>query len=469
MIIENYLKNFGLSRLYPYQRAIIDEICIACGFQCSDTESEAPSRGLILLPTGAGKSICYMLPALIIPGYSLIIYPLNALISDQMKRFAKAGMNVRSMAGGRKKHEKISAISDAVSGKVQVLLANPESLLDPDIQTALTENPPRHVVFDEAHTSAEWGLSFRPAYLKLCSFIRELAPARISAFTATASPELLPQMASLIFGDQGYSLYSRSPAKANIAFSAIPSICREADIIRLVESGLETPLIIFCRRRRDAEDTARLLANRFKQSRGDGTVRFYHAGLTKKEKRQVETWFMQGGDLILCATCAFGLGVDCPGVRSVVHLDPPPSIEAYVQESGRAGRDGKPCRALMLYGAEDLNTKGRSNMDKRHTDLLTAFLSTENCRRASLMSLFSPEETHPPCGICDVCTDSVQQGPQGLTEISGLVKKYQSMLTAQELAEILKGYRLIIYLAIFLCTNSSEYLKNGNLTVPGGN
>jgi len=439
---DDYLENFSLPGLYPYQRAIIDEICVACGCRPVNTGKDAPARGLILLPTGAGKSICYMLPSLIIPGYSLIIYPLNALISDQLKRFSKAGISARSLAGGIKKAAKISSIAEAASGKVRVLLANPESLLDTEIQTALAENPPLHAVFDEAHTSAEWGYSFRPAYLRVCSFIRNLAPARISAFTATASPELLPQMAELIFGDQGYSLHSRSPAKDNIAFGAVPSICREADILRLVENCLTPPMIIFCRRRRDAENTARLLACRLNDE-GNEKVRFYHAGLSNEEKQQVERWFMKGGNLILCATCAFGLGVDCPGVRSVVHLAPPPSVEAYVQESGRAGRDGKPCRALMLFGPEDLADEGELLRNRRYRDLVSAFLSNKRCRRKSLMDLFSTDDSHPACGICDVCTGSEQLTPHGFQEITGLVKEFPFMFRSGDVSDLLKGYRSV--------------------------
>ena len=436
---EDYLQNFGLTSLFSYQRAIIEEICVACGVPVTGAGSEAPSRGLILLPTGAGKSICYMLPALVIPGYSLIIYPLNALISDQLQRFRKAGVRVFPLVGGTSKREKLAAISEAADGEVRVLLANPESILDRDIQKALRKSPPRHLVFDEAHTSAEWGLSFRPAYVEVCSFVRELDPRRVSAFTATASPELLPQMAGLIFGKQGYSLYSRSPAKENIAFSAIPSISPEADLVYLAESCLETPMIIFCRRRRDAEDTARLLASR--SSDAAERVKFYHAGLSKEEKQQVENWFMQGGDLILCATCAFGLGVDCAGIRSVVHRGLPPSVEAYVQESGRAGRDGKPCRAVVLFEPDDLAVKFESSRDTRYGTLVKAFLSNKRCRRESLMSLFSPHEEHAACGICDVCTGSIQFIPRGSDEIVGLVREYSSMLSCKEVSDIVKGYR----------------------------
>ncbi|WP_319561627.1 helicase-related protein [Marispirochaeta sp.] len=436
---DDYLKHFGLNSLFPYQRSIIEEICVACGATIAGTDGEAPSRGLILLPTGAGKSICYMLPALIIPGYSLIIYPLNALISDQLGRFKSAGISALSLAGGTGKREKTEAVASASAGSVRVLLANPESLANPDIQQTLTRYPPRHVVFDEAHTSAEWGLTFRPSYLRVCEFIRELDPVRTSAFTATASPELLPRMADLIFGNKAYSLYSKSPAKENISFSAIPSICPEADILRLVNSTLESPMIIFCRRRSDAENTARLLSCRLDES-GSGRIRFYHAGLSKDEKQKVESWFMGGGDLILCATCAFGLGVDCPGVRSVVHLGPPSSVEAYVQETGRAGRDGKYCRAILLFSPEDLYISRDAVSEKRSQDLLSSLLCNTRCRRASLMSLFAPDEHHIPCGICDVCTGTIQSMPQGFPAIMGMIDRYRGMLRLKDAAEILKGY-----------------------------
>ena len=323
-------------------------------------------------------------------------------------------------------------------GKIKALLINPETLLSNEVRTVIAASPPCHIVFDEVHTVVEWGNSFRPSFLEAVNFVQSLSFRRLTAFTATATPGLLSEITSLLFPDGDFSITSKSPARPNIAFSIKTSICKEADIRTLfLEDQLELPAIIFCATRNETENTARLLLPVL----GASSIRFYHAGLSREEKSSVEQWFSSGDKVVLCATCAFGLGVDCHGVRTVLHRTPPRSVEAYIQEAGRAGRDGKRSSAILLLDRDDLTFDDESSYDNRRCVFVAACVQPLGCRRAALMQLFSATEQHSSCGICDQCRAEPHSWPAGAREILSLIDRYPGIYTLSEASELLKGYR----------------------------
>ncbi len=433
---------FGIKYLYPYQRLVISNILSAAG-----KESEALPRQIVILPTGYGKSLCYMLPSVILEKPTVVLSPLLSLVQDQARRIRNSGIPVSILTGSQGKEEKEKSINDIRSGKSRILLTNPESLYpaassffmpDKNGNTLIS-----HLVVDEAHTVPEWGETFRAALIKTGEIIDIIKPECTTAFTATATPLIFEKIRKLIFADNQVNIIAGNPDRENIFYRVIPTICMDRDTAVISEKA-EKPLLIFCSSRADTEITARKLRGAL----GNEEIFFYHAGLEKEEKEAVEKWFFASKTGILVATCAYGLGIDKPDIRTVIHRGPPQSVEAYLQESGRAGRDGHKSEAVLLhyYGKSD-NPSARPRRQEAETgrDLhadrakqMTDYAeNTLICRRDKLLSLFS-EET-PVCSGCDICAKTEQKDPYGKKEIITLIKNNMRALKESDIAEILSG------------------------------
>lgn len=412
-------RTFGIRYLYPMQRLVIANILDAAA-EMADAAGTADAAGaagtadphpfarqIVLLPTGAGKSFCFLVPALLLDGPTLIIYPLLSLMADQKRRLDEAGIACVVLAGGQERGQREKAFRSLEAGKVRIVLANPEVLLQEPVLSRLASCRIAHVVVDEAHCVGDWGDSFRPAYLRLGAVLQRLAPRVATAFTATASDAVVSRIQEVLFGGEAF-LVRGNVDRPNIRYAVMRCLHKKKAALRLAVS-CQRPLIIFCGTRYKAEDMAREIAALL----GPGTVRFYHAGMEREEKRAVESFFFASSDGILCATCAYGMGVDKPDVRTVVHLESPLTVEAYVQESGRAGRDGKPADAILLWSPADRRKFASFAVTGREHWMLR-YAEAVSCRRQILLRALGSEGPEGPdsdasgpeaaaCSSCDVC------------------------------------------------------------------
>jgi ATP-dependent DNA helicase RecQ len=289
------------------------------------------------------------------------------------------------------------------------------------------------MVVDEAHCVSEWGESFRPAYREVGTLARRIGVTMISAFTATASQAVIDRIRTLLFNDVEVRLVAGSADRPGIHYAVQPVLSRGHSLMELARTAAR-PLLVFCRTRNDTEAAARIL----RRGRPDGPVAFYHAGLTRDERTEVEKWFFGSRDGALVATCAYGLGVDKPDIRSVVHADIPASVEAYLQESGRAGRDGKPARAILLLSRDEEAFRSRlvePVARQRYERLLGYARDTANCRRRHLLSLIGQEPVS--CAGCDVCERNVVTTPAGESEIVWFARRHRRRFSVGQAAEIL--------------------------------
>jgi ATP-dependent DNA helicase RecQ len=469
---------FGLSYLFPYQRLVIANIleaAAAAGIGIrwpanlgsgenvragmpeegtlagtvlpeeappEENDRESLGRQIVILPTGAGKSLCFQLPAMLLEGPTLVIYPLLSLMADQERRLREKGFSPVMLRGGQDPEERKTLREKLRSGESRFIIANPEVLLTPQVMKELNALGVVHLVIDEAHCVSEWGESFRPSYLRIGEIINAAGKPLVTAFTATASAPVLEKIERYIFGASGDSREGTggvrkivgNPDRSNISYAAWGVILRDLAVRDLLICG-ERPAIVFCSSRNGTERLARYLRNRL----GDKEIRFYHAGLSREEKLEVEKWFFSSPGGILTATCAYGMGVDKADIRTVIHRDCPPSVEAYLQESGRAGRDGKDSQAFLLWGPED---QARLRLTKteagrlRLEQLFEYARHTGSCRRAYLLRLLNYEGSgdSPETGCCDVCQGKARTELREEASITGFVKRNRRSYTLGEAA-----------------------------------
>ena len=418
---------FGVPYLFPYQRLVVTSILEAAasaglaltwpeGAEAADRDYSDGGEGrrIVVLPTGSGKSLCFQLPAMIIEGITLVIYPILSLMADQKRRLDERGFSPALLRGGQTEEERDEIWEKLESGECKFVIANPEVLLTPQVMERFAHGASRktkiaHIVIDEAHCVGEWGESFRPAYLEMNAIVKNIGAPLVTAFTATAGTPVLEKINEHIFENQKTNLIMGNPDRANISYLAKGCVSRDLATRDLLLQNAR-PAIVFCFSRLGAERLSWYLRATLREMGADwhGEVRFYHAGLSREEKDDVEKWFMGNDRAVLCATCAYGMGVDKADIRTVIHRDCPPSVEAYLQESGRAGRDGKPSKAFLLWGPTDEASLNRAKTETEKTRLsrlLDYARDAEKCRRQSLLTMldYHADGESPETSCCDVC------------------------------------------------------------------
>ncbi len=418
---------FGVDYLYPLQRFVAANVLDAGSY-------EGGFRQLALLPTGFGKSLCFQLPALLLPRPTVAVYPLLALMEDQRRRLEEVGLASAVFRGGMEEGERRRAEKAVESGEAKLVVTNPESLKG-RLLDFLKSQGISHLAIDEAHCVSEWGESFRPSYLELGPVAEALAPPALSAFTATASPRVLESVAKHLFRGSPWSLVQGDPDRPNISYSVARSLSRERALEGLLRRE-GRPAIVFA----SSRDGVQILAERLQARLATTELRFYHAGLTREEKTRIESWFMESLTGVLVTTCAYGMGINKKNIRTVIHYESPPSIEAYLQESGRAGRDGRPSRAILL--ATPLGPRAREDegeVARARREALEAYASTRGrCRREALLSMLGAELS-APCTGCDVCEGREDLVVEGEAEISAFLAANPRRFDEGEARRLLAG------------------------------
>lgn len=314
---------------------------------------------LALMPTGGGKSITYQVPGLVLEGICLVITPLIALMKDQVEELQKRNIVADAIYTGMSSEQVESVIHKSIAGKVKFLYLSPERLTSASFRLRLQQMPVSLIAVDEAHCISQWGYDFRPSYLRIAE-IREWFPlAPVLALTATATPEVAEDIQRQLKFSVSH-LLSKSFRRENISYVVRKANDRLGELLHIL-SRLQAAAIVYVRKRATAEELAEFLS-----SNGIGAD-YYHAGLTSMQRAAKQEAWKMGKTPVITATNAFGMGIDKPDVRIVVHFDIPESPEAYFQEAGRAGRDGKKAYAVLLYNEASL-TALKKRIDQSFPD-----------------------------------------------------------------------------------------------------
>jgi len=362
---------------------------------------------LALMPTGGGKSLCYQIPALVLDGVGVVISPLIALMQDQVDALNQLGIKA-AFLNSTLEYEQVRQIeSDLISGDLDILYIAPERLVNPQCVNLLSQVKISLFAIDEAHCVSQWGHDFRPDYQQLSFLSHQFPTVPKIALTATADERTRQEIINQLDLHNGVT-FVNSFDRPNIRYAINEGQNGREQLWRFIEENHGNDAgIVYCLSRKKVESTAEWLSKK-------GRVALpYHAGLNADERQTNQQRFLREQGIIIVATIAFGMGIDKPDVRFVGHLSLPKSIEAYYQETGRAGRDGRPSSAWMAYGLQDVITL-RQMMQQSHAaetfklvsqqklDSMLGLCELISCRRQALLSYFG-EESAEPCGNCDNC------------------------------------------------------------------
>lgn len=388
---------YGYDAFRGQQRQIIDHVI-------------AGHNAFVLMPTGGGKSLCYQIPAMVRPGTGLVVSPLIALMEDQVAALRQAGVRAAALNSRAFGAQRDAIWREVENGTLDLLYVAPETLLKKENIERLSSMKLSVIAIDEAHCLSQWGHDFRPDYRAL-DCLAELLPGipRI-ALTATADEPTREEIVSHLRLGAENSFVSGFD-RPNIRYGVAERVSSAQQMLKFLAARKGDSGIVYCLSKRKTDEVAASLnAQGF-------TALAYHAGMDMSAREQNQRRFQHEQGVVMVATIAFGMGIDKPDVRFVLHVDLPSSIEAYYQETGRAGRDGLPAEALMLYGAEDMALRRRfidesdapdprKRMGHRKLDALLGFAEASSCRRQVLLRYFGDDRE--PCGNCDTCLDPPQ-------------------------------------------------------------
>ena len=437
---------FGFTAFRPGQEAVVGDAL-------------AGRDVIALMPTGGGKSLCFQLPALLQPGVSLVVSPLIALMQDQVRLLEDNGIAATFINSSLRREEVQQRIAGMLQGAFKLVYLAPERLLMPEFlsgplaQLAIGQGISAFVI-DEAHCVSEWGHDFRPEYRQLSTLRGRYPRVPILAFTATATPRVRSDIIAQL-GLRDPAVHLSSFNRPNLFYDVRQKDAGTyAELLRIVKAGGSG--IVYCLSRKRVEKI-------FEQLSSDGVgARPYHAGLDAAERRANQDAFIRDDVQVMVATVAFGMGINKPDVRWVVHYDLPRSLEGYYQESGRAGRDADPARCTLFYGPADIRTadfliqqkvdpdsgeplEDEQRIARQQLRQILSYAESTECRRAIQLRYFD-EDYVPPCGACDNCCeprkleDCTLEAKQLLSCVARLMQR-RERFGAAHIIEILRGSR----------------------------
>jgi ATP-dependent DNA helicase RecQ len=425
------LKNtFGFDAFRPGQERVVDALL-------------AGRNVLTVMPTGSGKSLCYQVPALVLGGLTIVVSPLVALMQDQVSALRLAGVAADTINSSKERTENVAAWRRAAAGETRLLYLAPERLMTEPMLHALAKLDVKLIAIDEAHCISQWGPAFRPEYQAL-SRLRDLFPnVPIAALTATADEVTQADISAQLFACHAETVVLGFD-RPNIKLAVESKHDWKRQLHAFVTQHAGRSGIVYCLSRKKTEEAAAFLA-------GHGVRALpYHAGMSKDLREANQNSFMTEPYMVMVATIAFGMGIDKSDVRFVFHTDLPASLEAYYQEIGRAGRDGEPAEAHMLFGLGDIrmrrifieeedSSEDRKRRELQRLNALLGYCEAPCCRRQILLSYFG--EMSAPCGNCDTCLDPValMDGTADARAILAAIQRTGERYGGAHIIDILQG------------------------------
>ena len=424
---------FGYESFRGDQRAII-------------AAAEAGRDTLVLMPTGGGKSLCYQIPALLRCGVGIVVSPLIALMEDQVGALRDAGVRAAFLNSTLSRADQQRVVADLKSASLQIVYVAPERLMQEQTLELLAGLRLSLIAIDEAHCVSQWGHDFRQDYLALNELKRRFPGVPRMALTATATPPTRDEIIARLELDAP-AVFTASFDRPNIRYHVQAKSDARRQLLRFLDNHRGEAGIVYCLARNKTEQTAEWL-----REQGFDALP-YHAGLPAEIRAEHQRRFVAGDGVIIVATIAFGMGIDKPDVRFVAHLDLPKSIESYYQETGRAGRDGEPADAWMIYGLQDVvqlrALVDSSEADEQHKrrerhklDALLGWCELTECRRLPLLAYFGERrDAAPPCGNCDNCVapPATWDGTEAARKLLSAIYRTGQSFGAAHVVDVLVG------------------------------
>ena len=431
--LTEYLhKFFGFDRFKGEQEAVVKNVLAG-----HDT--------FVLMPTGGGKSLCYQLPSLIMEGTAIIISPLIALMKNQVDAMRNISTNeniAHFLNSSLTKQQIMQVKEDILAGKTKLLYVAPESLNKEENMEFLKQTKISFYAIDEAHCISEWGHDFRPEYRRIRPIIEEIGRSPIIALTATATPKVQHDIQKNL-GIVDADIFKSSFYRPNLYYEVRPKIDVDKQIIKFIKQNKGKSGIIYCLSRKKVEELAEMLTV------NDIKALPYHAGMDSQTRSDNQDKFLMEEVDVIVATIAFGMGIDKPDVRFVIHYDMPKSLEGYYQETGRAGRDGGEGMCIAFYSKDDMKKLEKFMQNKSVSEqeigrqLLAetiAYAETSMCRSKMLLNYFG-ENLEEPCGNCDNCRHPQQkfQGKNAILKALKVIEIIQEKFKTEHVAKVLAG------------------------------